>query len=359
MSKSNSGKYQVMGRLRPEEYDALESDIKTRGILVPVEVDEDGEVLDGYTRREIAEKHGLTYKTIVRKGWTEDQKKDHAFKLNLARRHLDPLRWGLAFKQLLELRGVKRKPGAPCKGDNVSTLDTLYNELGVSKGTARKRLAQADTYEVLPAKQRAAVDSGKVTLATAKRETCKEAKRKELEAVETKEVKAAAGVYDVLAIDPPWPIEKIEREVRPNQTAELDYPTMSLADIQALVLPMADECHVWLWTTQRFLPEAFNIITGWGLRYICTFVWHKAGGFQPVGLPQYNCEFAVYARHGSPAFLDTKALPTCFEAKRGKHSEKPEEFYALLRRVTAGRRLDMFNRRRIEGFDSWGKEASK
>ena len=181
--------------------------------------------------------------------------------------------------------------------------------------------------------------------------------KERLESIEAREVKAVEGVYDVIVIDPPWTMQKIERDVRPNQS-EFDYPTMDEDELAELTIPTADDCHIWLWTTHKHMPMAFRLLNTWDLKYVCTFVWHKPGGFQPYGLPQYNCEFALYARKGTPEFIDTKAFPTCFEAPRGSHSEKPEVFYDIVRRVTGGRRLDMFNRRKIDGFDGWGKEAA-
>jgi MT-A70 len=94
------------------------------------------------------------------------------------------------------------------------------------------------------------------------------------------------GIFDVLVIDPPWPMKKIERDVRPNQV-ELDYPTMTIDALLQWQVPSqfaAPSAHVFLWTTHRFLPLAFECLASWGFTYVLTMVWHKPGGFQPVGL---------------------------------------------------------------------------
>lgn len=248
-----------------------------------------------------------------------------------------------------------QKEGAP-KGNSKPqrTSDAEAKAANVDRGTVEKnnwlRANRDDLYQK--------VKSGELTSNKAWTQAKREEKKNALEDISAQEVKAAQGLYDVIVLDPPWQMEKIEREVAPNQAA-FDYPTMDEDALTALEIPAADDCHVWVWTTHKHLPMSLRLIKAWGLKYVCTFVWHKPGGFQPYNLPQFNCEFAIYCRKGAPQFIDLKAFPVCFNAPRGEHSEKPEEFYEIVRRVTGGRRLDMFNRRKIEGFDGWGNEAAE
>jgi len=171
---------------------------------------------------------------------------------------------------------------------------------------------------------------------------------------------SADGPFDVAVIDPPWAMEKIDRDVRPNQAA-FDYPTMSEDEIEKLLrddlLPrLKSDVHGFMWTTQRWLPAALRLMEKLGFRYVFLMVWHKPGGFQPIDLPQYNAEFVVYGRRGSPLFVDTKDFKVCFNAPRHEHSRKPAEFYATIARVTGGSRIDVFAREQHEGFAQFGNQ---
>ena len=169
------------------------------------------------------------------------------------------------------------------------------------------------------------------------------------------------GKYRVIVVDPPWPMERIVRDIDLEDSAALDYPTMTETELIAfgdrVATVAADDCHSFLWTTQRFLPMGLRLLDAWGFHYVLTMVWHKNGGFQPFGLPQFNCEFVLYARKGAPTFVDTKAFDCCFLALRQGHSVKPNEFYETISRVTDGPRLDMFARKQRPGWVTWGDEV--
>lgn len=166
------------------------------------------------------------------------------------------------------------------------------------------------------------------------------------------------GKYKTIIIDPPWPMEKILRHTAPEQ-AEFDYPVMTVDEIQELPIETIaeDNCHLFVWTTQKFIPQSYKLLRTWGFKYVLNMIWHKSGGFQPVGLPQFNCEFVVYGRKGNIKFLDGKDFPCCFTGERREHSRKPVEFYDLIRRVTEEPRIDMFSREKLDGFDQYGNET--
>jgi len=306
-----------------------------------------GKILDGRNRQLAADTVGVTANYITFEG-TDQEALEFVIRHNLHRRHLNESQRAVIASKLANMpKHIHKTDMQIC----ISQPEAAAMMNVSPRTVATVKAVERDAPEYIPL-----IESGEMTVNRAQTEMKRTKIIEKLKDIEAVEAKSIAGLFDVITIDPPWQMEKIERYVAPNQVA-FDYPTMALEEIKALQLPCADNCHVWLWTTHKYLPFAFDILKEWGLKYVCTFVWHKPGGFQPFGLPQYNSEFCLYARKGTPIFTETKQFNTCFQAPRGAHSEKPNEFYDMIRRVTAGRRLDMFNRRKIEGFETWGNEA--
>jgi len=332
--------------MSPDELKHLCADMQANGYdhTAPIVIC-DGKILDGRNRQLAADTAGIIPEYIQYDG---DDPLAFVIRHNLHRRHLNETQRAVIAARLANMPKHLHKTDMQICISQPQAADML----NVSPRTvATVKAIERDAPELMER-----MINGEMTANQAHTEMRRAEVIFQLESIEAKEFKALAGVYDVIVIDPPWPMVKIERDVAPNQVG-FEYPTMTIEEISGIKIPAADDCHLWLWTTHKFLPDAMEILKAWGVKYVCTFTWHKPGGFQPFGLPQYNCEFALYARKGTPIFTETKQFNTCFNAQRGAHSEKPEEFYDTLRRVTAGRRLDMFNRRKIDGFDGWGNES--
>lgn len=367
--------YQVMPPLSADEYEELKADILARGVLVPVEYDEHGNILDGHHRVQICGELGITeWPRVVRLGLSEAGKLTHARQLNLARRHLDrQQRRGLIAQQLRETPQTSDRQIAESLGADHKTVASVREELEVigeipqcdretSDGRTYPAQRQAperpSAYRYIdptPAGVEAISESAK-TARQAK--TAQVLARNEQTRREAAELLPPAGQYRTVVIDPPWPMKIIEGDVRPNQVG-MHYPTMTLDEIKAIELPLAEQATVYLWTTQKFLPDAFDVLRAWGLKYRFTMVWKKPGGPQPYNLPQYNCEFILVGTRGPLLFIDTKQFFTAFDAPRREHSRKPDEFYQLVERVSLAPRIDWFSREPREGFDQYGVEAAK
>jgi N6-adenosine-specific RNA methylase IME4 len=167
----------------------------------------------------------------------------------------------------------------------------------------------------------------------------------------------AVGEFSTIVIDPPWPMEKIERDVRPNQVAHLDYRPMAEDELRAIELPAAEDAHLYLWTTHKFLPLALELAEAWGFKYQCVLTWVKNVGFTPFSW-MYSTELCLFCRRGGLDLLE-RGRRLDFEAKVREHSRKPDEFYNLVREVSPEPRIDMFSRERRDGFETWGNEDGK
>jgi len=160
---------QIMSPLTAGEYTALKADIASRGVRVPVVLDADtDEVIDGYHRLQACRELGIVdYPTIKRHFANDQERQEEALKLNILRRHLGPVSWANAFRQLCEVRGIRlgTQGRQEAKSDTVSVL---AQELGVSDRTAERRLALADTLATYP-DLAAKVDSGEMAAKRARR----------------------------------------------------------------------------------------------------------------------------------------------------------------------------------------------
>ena len=81
--------YQLLPDLTTEEFSALKAAIAKHGVQVPVEYDDQGNVLDGHHRLRACAELGIDdWPSIIRGDLSEDEKIEHVLSLNLNRRHM-------------------------------------------------------------------------------------------------------------------------------------------------------------------------------------------------------------------------------------------------------------------------------
>lgn len=175
--------------------------------------------------------------------------------------------------------------------------------------------------------------------------------------------------YRTIVADPPWEYEGFatapggerKRGLKPK-TADLPYGSMTVAEIAALPVASlaADDCRLFLWTTNRYLRAAFDVLDGWGFRYRQTLVWHKTGNPSPFGgsVAPIHAEFLLVAHKGSPSVVERlKSSVVAANKPRDEHSQKPDVFLDLVEQVSPGPYVEMFARRARFGWDYWGDES--
>lgn len=146
--------------------------------------------------------------------------------------------------------------------------------------------------------------------------------------------------FPTIYADPPWPYSN--RAAR--GAAEKHYRTLSMEAIRAEPIRdlAADQAHLHLWTTNAFLPEAFDVMRDWGFRYKSCLVWTKP----QLGMGNYwrvSHEYLLLGVRGGLLFRD-RTCRSWVLARRSVHSRKPFAFRALVERVSPGPYLELYGR---------------
>jgi N6-adenosine-specific RNA methylase IME4 len=172
--------------------------------------------------------------------------------------------------------------------------------------------------------------------------------------------------YRTIVADPPWHYDGYatmpgnpKKRGHPVKVYDLPYASLTLAEIQAFRVPAASSARLFLWTTNKYLPDSFAVLTAWGFTYKQTLVWHKTGNPSPFGgsVAPNHAEFLLVAECGDPELLGRLAGSVVAAPKPYAHSQKPDVFLDLVEQVSPGPYLELFARRQRLGWDTWGDEA--
>jgi N6-adenosine-specific RNA methylase IME4 len=329
-------------------------------------------LLDGHNRYEICTRLGLPFDVHEMRFSSRDEAEDWIDKNQLGRRNLT----ADAFTLLLGRRYNRAKKaehdggkGKKRSGDqndhHLKTADKLASEHGVGSATVRRAGKFAEEVDRTPELKQAVgerrpVIQVKRELKEQAREARREENRKKIAAVPEPEKAAAVAdaKFATIVIDPPWDWGD-EGDQDQLGRARPDYSTMTIEQLEQLdVGGLADDdCHIYLWITNRSLPKGFRLLEAWGFRYITAITWVKPH----FGMGNYfrgQTEHVLFGVKGSQP-LKRKDVGTAFMADRGTggHSSKPSTFLDLVESCSPGPYIEMFSRSSRDGWISWGEQS--
>jgi len=165
--------------------------------------------------------------------------------------------------------------------------------------------------------------------------------------------------YRTLLVDPPWEQKMAGKYLtKHRRIRKIPYPTLNIEEIKKLPINnLAEEgCHLWLWTTNTHIRDAYELLEEWGFAPKTILTWDKIN----IGVGYWlrnKTEHCILAIKGSPIW-DNKIWSTLISEKRTTHSTKPEIFYKMVDEICVGRKLDYFARKKRIGWDSFGDEIN-
>jgi len=250
----------------------------------------------------------------------------------------------------------KHKGGRPKKHSHDDNGFPRLRDLGIdgNKSSRWQKISEIpedffeDYIQTTKSRQAELTSSGALLLT---REIERQRKIQDIEEQIEKSPRLPEQRYDVIVVDPAWEY-RLKHDQGDRRNAIL-YPTMTTEEIKAIPiqqLATADSI-LWLWTTNSHLPDALEIVKGWGFEYKVLLTWVKnriGTGYWLRG----RTEHCIMAVRGHPITKLTNQS-TVLHAPVRAHSQKPDEFYRLVETLCPGRKIELFARENRDGWDTW------
>lgn len=242
----------------------------------------------------------------------------------------------------------------PKKEENQTgrTRDAVAKEVGFTTGKQYERAKKV--YEEAPDEIKTKWEKGDLTTNAALQKMNKQKKHEARVAAAKNAITDLAtptGKYQIIVIDPPW--QYGTKYDSAGRRAASPYPEMTIDEIEAIEIPYDEtQCVLWLWTTNKFMHEAFHLLAAWEFEPKTILTWSKS----KMGLGTWlraKTEHCILAVKGNPVIELTNET-TLLEGKAREHSRKPDEFYDMVDTLCIGRKLDYFSRETREGWDTYG-----
>lgn len=172
--------------------------------------------------------------------------------------------------------------------------------------------------------------------------------------------------YDLILADPPWKQARGDKKsVRENSSGRpLEYPTLSLGEIRehleiATNLTEKDSV-LFLWAIDKYLFEAQQIGESLGYKLHARMIWNKINGIPAAFTIRFGHEYLLYMYRGKllPVAKEERGkIHSVFTEQVKRHSQKPDVSYQIINRLYPDtRKLELYARREIPGFDCWENE---
>lgn len=171
--------------------------------------------------------------------------------------------------------------------------------------------------------------------------------------------------YQIIYADCPWQFKNYNDATATNWVGG-HYGLMSLDDLKRLpVSSIADkDCVLFLWVTFPTMERAFEVIKAWGFTYKTNaFTWvkqNKSGMGIWLGMGYWtrsNSEICLLATKGNPKRVDAGVRQIVL-SPRLEHSQKPSEIRGRIVQLLGDLpRIELFARRKVEGWACWGNEV--